>query len=504
MNPQRSLTWLFAALLVFGTLAVSGCGSSEDSEEQRGSRWGDRGSGKTPSVEAVQARYGALPLRERMSGTVYARNQVEIYPEISGRVVSVGVENGDRVSSGTPLIRIESEAYQQRVRQAEASLRIARANAQSAEASLEELRSQLRRAERLAENQYQSEEQLESLRAQVQGAEANVEQAKGQVQQAQATLEERRADLQRTIVRAPITGSVGQRDVQIGQRVGPDTQIFTMGDLETVRVEIGVTDRMMGQIRAGQTAQIMVPSLPDTVITAEVNRISPFLSNETFSAEAEIEVPNEQGLLRAGMFVQVDVLYGESQEATIIPLSALYEDPSTGSRGVFVAPTLGTEVPIESPDAYDPNNPPALSAPTPTQFRQVEILAEGQQTAGVRGVEPGDWVITVGQNLLSTSADDRVDARVRALPWSRLMALQRLQDNDLIQRIMKRQQETAAERFGHSPSDPDSPATASPGQQSSDSTNSERDVSVPFPNAPTPASDTSEPDSSEAVYSARR
>jgi len=505
MTPQRSLTWLFAALLVFGTLAVVGCGSSEDGEQQRRGRRGDRGSsGKTPSVEAVQARYGALPLRERMSGRVYARNQVEIYPEISGRVVSVGVENGDRVSSGTPLIRIEAEAYRQRVRQAEASLRIARANAQSAEASLAELESQLRRAERLAESQFQSEQELESLRAQVQGAEADVEQSKGQVQQAQATLEERQADLQRTVVRAPITGSVGQRNAQVGQRVGPDTQIFTMGDLETVRVEVGVTDRMMGKIRAGQTAQIMVPSLPDTVISADVNRISPFLSNETFSAEAEIEVPNEQGLLRAGMFVQVDVLYGESQEATLIPLSALYEDPSTGARGVFVAPTLGTEVPIESPDAYDPSDPPALSAPTPTQFRQVEILAQGQQTAGVRGVDPGDWVVTVGQNLLSTGADDRVDARVRALPWSRLMALQRLQDTDLIQRIMKRQQQVAAERFGRGSSQPDTPATASPAPSTDDSTNSGRGVSSPFPSPPTPAADTSAPDSSDAVYSARR
>lgn len=505
MTPQRSLTWLFAALLVFGTLAVSGCGSSEEGEQQRRGGWGDRGgSGKTPSVEAVQARYGALPLRERMSGTVYARNQVEIYPEISGRVVSVGVENGDRVSSGTPLIRIEAEVYRQRVRQAEASLRIARANAQSAEAELADLESQLRRAERLAESDFQSDQELESLRAQVQGAEANVEQAEGQVEQAQATLEERQADLKQTVVRAPITGSVGQRNVQVGQRVGPDTQIFTMGDLETVRVEVGVTDRMMGKVQAGQTAQIMVPSLPDTVISAEVNRISPFLSNETFRAEAEIEVPNAQGLLRAGMFVQVDVLYGESQEATLIPLSALYEDPSTGRRGVFVAPTLGTEVPIESPDGYDPDDPPALSAPTPTQFRQVEILAEGQQTAGVRGVEPGDWVVTVGQNLLSTGADDRVDARVRALPWSRLMALQRLQDTDLIQRVMKRQQEVAAERFGRGSSQPDTPATASPAPSSADSTNSARDASSPFPSAPSPAADTSAPDSSEAIYSARR
>ncbi|PEN13772.1 efflux transporter periplasmic adaptor subunit [Longibacter salinarum] len=483
MITGRNSTWLVAALLL-GASIIGGCGSPDDTDERsRGGRWGGDREGKTPSVEAVQARFGALPLRERMSGTVYARNQVQIYPEISGRVVSVNVENGDRVERGQALLRLESDTYEQRVKQARASLRIARANATSAEATMNELQSQLKRAERLAENQFQSEQQLESLRAQVLGAEADLEQARGQVEQAEATLEERQADLRRTVVRAPISGSVGQRDVQVGQRVGPDTRVYTMGDLNTVRVEVGVTDRMVGRIQPGQTAQITAPSLGDTLISAEVTRISPFISNESFSAEAEIEVPNDGGLLRAGMFVKVDVLYGESQDATIVPLAALYEDPTTGSRGVFVAPTLGTEVPIPSADSYDEDEPPALSAPTPTTFKQVEILAEGQQTAGVRGIEPGDWVVTVGQNLLSTSTDERVDARVRAMPWSRLIALQRLQDTDLLNRIMKRQREAARQKFD---------TASTEGDSAPDST----DTSA---RSPMPAATPSAPDSSQLV-----
>ncbi|HHP7236921.1 efflux RND transporter periplasmic adaptor subunit [Longibacter sp.] len=458
MTTGRISTWLVAALFV-GVGIMTGCGSSGDDDARGGNQgWGGDRGGKTPSVEAVQARFGALPLRERMSGTVYARNQVQIYPEIGARVVAVNVQNGDRVRAGEPLIRLESDTYEQRVKQARASLRIARANATSAEARLKELQSQLRRAERLAENQFQSEQELESLRAQVQGAEADLEQARGQVEQAEATLDERRSDLSRTVVRAPISGSVGQRNVQVGQRIGPETRIFTMGDLETVRVEIGISDRMMGKIEPGQTAQITAPSLGDTVITAAVTRISPFLSNDSFSAEAEIEVPNSGGALRAGMFVKVDVLYGESQEATLVPLAALYEDPETGARGVFVAPTLGTEVPVPSPDSYNEDEAPALSAPTPTTFKQVEILAEGQATAGVNGIEPGQWVITVGQNLLSTASGERTDARVRAMPWSRLMALQRLQDTDLLDRIMKRQREAARQRFGTASTDRDSAA----------------------------------------------
>ena len=113
-------------------------------------------------------------------------------------------------------------------------------------------------------------------------------------------------------------------------------------------------------------------------------------------------------------------------------------------------PRLVVEIPAETPDDYNPENPPPLTQPTPTRFRDVEIVAEGQQLAGVRGIEPGAWVVTVGQNLLSTSADERVDARVRPLPWSRLLALQRLQDTDLLRDVLERQQRMAEQRFGDS------------------------------------------------------
>lgn len=444
--PTSTVTQLMRLSLLLGSLLlIFGCGSSAD-EETNAPPPGARGNQGPPAVEAVQARYGSLPLEERMSGTVRARNQVEIFPEIDAPVEAVEAETGEYVEQGEVLVRLQDDQYRERVRQAQASLRIARAEAKSANADLKELRSQLKRTERLAEQEFESQQQLESLRAKVERAEAQYERAQAQVEQAQATLDERQADLQRTIVRAPISGYVGAREVEIGQRVGSNTRLYTLGDLDTVRVRIEVTDRMFGQIQTGQTARIHVPS-EDTVLSAPVTRMSPFLSDETHSAQAEIDVSNEDGLLQPGMFVEVDVLYGESRQATLIPLSALYQNPNTGERGVFVAPTLGTEIPVEEPESYDEDNPPEMTQATPTTFREVKILAEGRMRAGVRGIEPGDWVITTGQNLLTNQAADRVDARVRPLPWSRIVSLQQLQDRDLLRQILERQQEMAEERF---------------------------------------------------------
>ncbi|WP_103026631.1 efflux RND transporter periplasmic adaptor subunit [Salinibacter altiplanensis] len=433
-------------------LLLSGCSSSSDGDSQR-----SRGQGNSspPSVEAVQARGGTLPLQERMSGTVRARNQVTIYSELSEPVVAVEAQTGDYVEAGEPLVRLRRETYQQQVRQSKAALRNAKAEAQGAQAGLRELRSQLKRTERLADQDFESQQQLESLRAQVEQAKATYEQAQAQVEQAEATLEEQRTALRRTVVRAPVSGQVGQRNVEVGQRVGPETRLYTMGNLDSVEVRVEVTDRMFGRVRPGQTARIHVPR-QDTVLTASVTRMSPFLNEASYSAEAVIEVPNESRLLNPGMFVEVDVAYGESERATIVPLSALYQDPASDARGVFVAPTLGTEIPVDMPDEFDEDNPPPLTPPTPTTFREVEVLAEGQQMAGINGVAPGDWVVAVGQNLLANDTGERVDARVRPLPWSRLLALQRLQDTDLLNRVLERQQRLAKQRFGDDSASDDS------------------------------------------------
>lgn len=436
--PRLALVGLTLLLLLSGCSSPSNEGNSPQQEQ---------GDNSPPSVEAVQARDGSLPLEERMSGTVRARNQIAIYSELSEPVVSVEAQTGDYVEEGEPLVRLRRETYEQQVRQAKASLRNAKAEAQGAQANLRELRSQLKRTERLTDQDFESQQQLESLRAQVEQAEAAYEQAQAQVEQAESTLDERQSALSKTVIRAPISGHVGQRNVQVGQRVGPDTRLYTLGDLDSVKVRVEVTDRMFGRIQPGQTARIHVPQR-DTILTASVTRMSPFLSEESYSAEAEIVVANKNRVLNPGMFVEVDVAYGESERATIVPLSALYEDPASNTRGVFVAPTLGTEIPVDVPDEFDEDNPPPLTPPTPTTFREVEVLAEGQQTAGVRGIEPGDWVVTVGQNLLDNDAGERVDARVRPLPWSRLIALQRLQDTDLLNRVLERQQRLAEQRFG--------------------------------------------------------
>jgi len=401
----------------------------------------------TPSVEVIQAHYGSLPLEERLSGTVRAENQVIIYPDIAAPIMQVAAENGDYVRQGDALVYLKDTVFREQLRQAEASLQISQAEAKRTEATLRELRARLERTRQLAEKQFQSAQELETLQAQVDGAEATHEQALGRIAQAEATVEEQREALRRTVIRAPISGYVGQRSAEVGMRVDTGTRVFIIGNFNTVRIQVAITEAMIGRIQVGHTALVTSENLGDQAIQAKVSRISPFLEESSYSAEAEIDVPNADGLLRPGMFVTVDVLYGESEQATLVPVSTLYENPETGRMGVYVASSIGSEMLMEEPETYDAENPPLLSEPTPMTFQLVEVLAEGRGMAGVTGVQPGDWVVTVGQNLLSGAGKDRVEARVRPIPWERVASLQELQDQDLLRQFMEKQQRLAREAF---------------------------------------------------------
>ena len=130
------------------------------------------------------------------------------------------------------------------------------------------------------------------------------------------------------------------------------------------------------------------------------------------------------------MFVTVDVHYGESSLVTLVPTSAVYEDPATGEAGVFVVETR--------PDELKVSQGTLTEAAVTVPFRAVDVLASGRQTIGVGGVAPGEWVVVVGQHLLA--AGGAAVARVRAVEWDQILALQEVQREDLLRQFMDKQQ----------------------------------------------------------------
>lgn len=163
MKSINSIFFLSAILL-------ASCSSSSEETETSN----QQSNAVIPAVEAVQARYGSLPLVERFSGNVRSENQVPLFPQISAKVEAVFVENGMYVEKGEKLVQLEDEQFQQQLIQSEAGLNINKARLKQAEASLAELTSRFNRTKQLADKDLSSDVELEQIQTQLTSAEADV------------------------------------------------------------------------------------------------------------------------------------------------------------------------------------------------------------------------------------------------------------------------------------------------------------------------------------------
>lgn len=461
---RRPLAATLGTALLLAMLAAAGCGDGEEEPNGRDDR-------ATPAVEVVQARAGGLPLEEELNGVVKARNQVAIRPQIEATVTAVLVRSGEPVEAGQPLVHLDARDFGDQMRQAEASARQATAAAAAEQAQVAEIEAQFSRTRALHAEGLTSDMDLETQQARLAAARARAEQAAAQVDQARAAIEERRTESSRTVVRAPVSGRVGRRDVEVGMLVDPSTTLFLVGDFDELIVEVPLTEKLLAHVDEGTPVLVRSQALGPDPLRAELTRISPFLEANSFSTTGEVEIANRGGRLRPGMFVTVDVLYGESDEATLVPSSAVWEDPGSGELGVYVM-----QEPAELPAAVRAGEEISRQA-YPFDLRPIEVLAEGEAAVGVIGVRGGEWVVIVGQHLLHDAAEGGEEdgpgrsggaraagavadaagpptARVRGASWEDVLALQRLQREDLLEGFLEKQRVIARELGAEIPDDP--------------------------------------------------
>jgi HlyD family secretion protein len=406
-------------------LALTACHRPRAGGEQRS---GNAGGPAVPLVEVLQARQGHLPLELRLSGAVRAENQVEIRPEISAVIAEVLVRSGDTVTKGQPLVRLVPDPQRQELRQGQASVRLAQAEAAAARARVAELEATVSRTRKLAEREVASRMELETQEAQLAAAQASVGQAVAGIEQTRAEVGLRRSTLDKTVLRSPIAGRVGRRQAEMGMLVNPGSVLFVVGDLERVVIDVPLTEKALARAQTGQPARIRGPALGESVIEATLSRVSPFLAPGSFSTTGEIDVDNRAGRLLPGMFVTVDIATGQSDQATLVPVSAVWEDARTGLLGVYVA---------DGPQTGKAGS----DGPRAVQLRPVEIRAEGRAVVAITGVRAGEWVVTLGQHLLAAAATPQ--ARVRPVAWEKVLALQSRQHEDLLAAFLEKQQRLA-------------------------------------------------------------
>lgn len=326
-------------------------------------------------VEVASVQKTTVQQELSLVGSLQAKEAVDVAPKVSGRVVMINVDRGDRVQEGDLIAGLDDEELQQQVSRADASLRVARAAESQRQVEFNELVNQLERFQALYDGRLISLQDLEQMRSRVDVTRAQLHLSEAQVSFAQAELEELRIRFGQSKIYAPISGVVSRRYVDAGALVNSSTPVARILNLNTMVSVVFVPERDLPQIRAGFQADISVDALPGTSFRGRVVRISPVLDPTTRTGEVEIEIPNSNGLLKAEMFIRVQLGLPTRREVMVIPRQAMvYRE---GRQGVFV---LQSDV---------------------ARFRSVETgQVRGQDTEIIRGLEEGELVATRGSNLL--------------------------------------------------------------------------------------------------------
>jgi membrane fusion protein, multidrug efflux system len=253
------------------------------------------------------ARTDTLRSGPAISGTLTADREARIRAEMSGAVLATSVEQGERVSAGTVLGRIDDAS----VRDAAMSARSAVAQATVA---AEQAARELQRSKTLAAAGAIAERDVEGADRASLGAQAQLADAKARLSSAEKML-------RNTIIRAPFAGVVSERAVSPGDIVSPGSAMFTVIDPRSLRVEASVPTSALADVRVGAPVLFTVNG-SDRVLEGKVTRVSPMVDPQTKQVRLLASVPNSAGVLVAGLFVEGRVA-SQKRIGVLVPESAV-------------------------------------------------------------------------------------------------------------------------------------------------------------------------------------
>jgi len=290
---------------------------------------------KSIKVTVEKAEKHDLTSKISASGEVKPKKNVNISAHIPGRIVKIGVEEGQRVKAEDFLLKLDSTHYEANADQAQALIHSYRAELIRAEAGLKKDESSYKRYKKLFEEKLISEEQLEAAKAQHDISKAQQQAILYQIEQAQASLKSAMDDLSKTAYNSPIDGIITSLRVEegeiamIGTMNNPGTILMTIADLSVMEVEVEVDETDVIGVEIGQQAEVRVDAFPDQAIKGKVTEIgSSALQKVTSSEESRdfkviITLENPPENLKPGLSATTDIITAEKTDILAIPISAL-------------------------------------------------------------------------------------------------------------------------------------------------------------------------------------
>jgi membrane fusion protein (multidrug efflux system) len=316
-------TQLFSALLISSGLIIQSCNSNDNKK-----------GAPAQQAEIATPVSTALVNKEIVTGVknypafVIALQETEIRAEVTGYITNIFVADGAAVSKGQKLYEIDRTRYQAAVDQARANLAIANAN-------LDRVEKDLQRYQTLAEKDAIAKQTLDY-------ATTDVNNQKAQVQAAQAALTTAQTNLQRSVIFAPFSGTVGISQVRNGALVSAgSTLLNTISTTNPIGVEFQINERDIAdftKLKAGSSSSDIYITLPDGTRYPEAGTVD----SQTGTLKIRASFANNSNTLRTGMNTTLNVASTSAQEQIVIPYKAVFEQ-----LGVFNVYTVNDSSKVE-------------------------------------------------------------------------------------------------------------------------------------------------------------
>jgi membrane fusion protein (multidrug efflux system) len=320
-------------------------------------------------VTAATAKEESWPNSLSSTGTLDAVRGVTVAAETPGKVVKIAFESGALVKEGDLLVQLDTSIEEAQLRAAEATAALAEAN--------------LNRARELRQNNTNSPAELDAVSA--------------QSKQAMAQAEAIRAIIAKKTIRAPFTGRLGLRAIDLGQILREGDAITTLQTLDPIYATFSLPQQRLSQIALGHTVRITSDAAPDHVFEGKITAISPVIDTVTRNIRVQATLANAEEKLRAGMFATIDVVLPTETRALAIPVTAVLYAPYGDT--VFVIEEKKDEA----------------TGKVQQVIRQQFVRlgqARGDFVSVVDGLKPGDQIVSSGVFKLRPGMSVTIDNKL--------------------------------------------------------------------------------------------
>jgi len=321
------------------------------------------------AVTSIVAHTEQWPDTMGVIGTMEAVHGVTVSADLPGTVDKISFESGQFAHAGDVLVELDTRQERAQLASLEAQRDLARTN--------------FDRTKQLLDAGVISRADFDASAAQQKQTEANVA--------------ETRAVIERKTIRAPFSGILGIRKVNLGQYLAAGNAIVVLQSLDPIYVDFGVPQQSAGQIRVGSGLHVTSENLTGQEFPGRVTALDSVVDESTRNVQVQATLSNPGGKLKPGMFVQVELGFGKSRQVIALPASAISYAP------------YGDSVYVIS-DLKDPKGNPYRGVRQ--QFVKVEG-SRGDQVAIISGLNPGDEVVTSGVFKLRNGAAVRVNNKVQ-------------------------------------------------------------------------------------------